>query len=244
MSFPASRPLLLQFFVQILAPWFPALSKTVFGLKGRNRFTPDALSFLASTAPCNYCPPWPQSLGAHSPQPSSGVQCGAPAASACGSPSAQGAEHVRRSGPRRPDDARRGAEERPSAPLRTRPSALTVPSPCRARGARSAGGSGAVRAPEPLAPRQRSAQPARNKDVSFPPDRAITKGCCGGCVTLISASLYLAIWLPFQDPLKRDIPNQPPLPHRGPRSNNKGGPLRGPLCARMPGLRAAPDRDP
>lgn len=154
-----------------------------------------------------------------------------------------GAEHVRRSGPRRPDDARRGAEERPSAPLRTRPSALTVPSPCRARGARSAGGSGAVRAPEPLAPRQRSAQPARNKDVSFQPDRAITKGCCGGCVTLISASLYLAIWLPFQDPLKRDIPNQPPLPHRGPRSNNKGGPLRGPLCARMPGLRAAPDRD-
>lgn len=135
MSFPASRPLLLQFFVQILAPWFPALSKTVFGLKGRNRFTPDALSFLASTAPCNYCPPWPQSLGAHSPQPSSGVQCGAPAASACGSPSAQGAEHVRRSGPRRPDDARCGAEERPSAPLLTGPSALTVPSPCRARSA-------------------------------------------------------------------------------------------------------------
>lgn len=46
-----------------------------------------------------------------------------------------GAEHVRRSGPRRPDDARRGAEERPSAPLLTGPSALTVPSPCRARSA-------------------------------------------------------------------------------------------------------------
>lgn len=143
-----------------------------------------------------------------------------------------------------------GAQTTRAAGLRSAPVRLSGPAHPRspfprpaARGARSAGGSGAVRAPEPLAPRQRSAQPARNKDVSFPPDRAITKGCCGGCVTLISASLYLAIWLPFQDPLKRDIPNQPPLPHRGPRSNNKGGPLRGPLCARMPGLRAAPDRD-
>lgn len=176
MSFPASRPL-LQFFVQILAPWFPALSKTVFGLKGRNRFTPDALSFLASTAPCNYCPPWPQSLGAHSPQPSSGVQCGAPAASACGSPSAQGAEHVRRSGPRRPDDARRGAEERPSAPLLTGPSALTVPSPCRARRARVAA-AGCARPSRSLPASAARSRRGTKTSPSSPTERSL-KGAAG-----------------------------------------------------------------
>lgn len=88
-----------------------------------------------------------------------------------------GAEHVRRSGPRRPDDARRGAEERPSAPLRTRPSALTVPSPCRARRARVAA-AGCARPSRSLPASAARSRRGTKTSPSSPTERSL-KGAAG-----------------------------------------------------------------